>query len=334
MTKHYRDEIIRLYVQDRLTERAIARRLGIAPSTVHYWIRRSAQDHYIREETILKKRGRPRITDDALDLQIVQSSEMDPFLPATRIGRRFHVHPETVRNRLKQHGLVNRATVRKDYLSTIHLQKRFEFAETHSHWTLDQWSDVIFSDEKIFRSSGNGPPRVWRPKRGNTRFDEQYVWSERRSSGRYTIPVWACICLKDDRYTAIHRVTDRYLTGRYYADVILETFVAGTPYTYMHDLSPIHTSRVVREYVDAVGIDVMNDWPPKGADMNPIENVWGEMERRLRERVPADTNHLWEMIQTTFREIVSDPDYLNRLIGSMPNRMQSVVEKQGGWTKY
>lgn len=43
------------------------------------------------------------------------------------------------------------------------------------------------------------------------------------------------------------------------------------------DLSPIHTARSVTKHLENLGVMTL-DWPPKGADMNVIEHVWGIMK--------------------------------------------------------
>ena len=55
----------------------------------------------------------------------------------------------------------------------------------------------------------------------------------------------------------------------------------GQTVRFIQDRSPIHTARVIsiwfREHPE---IEVLL-WPPKGAGMNPIENVWGDMVKDL-----------------------------------------------------
>ena len=55
----------------------------------------------------------------------------------------------------------------------------------------------------------------------------------------------------------------------------------GQTVRFIQDRSPIHTAGVIsawfREHPE---IEVL-PWPPKGADINPIENVWGNMVKDL-----------------------------------------------------
>jgi len=45
--------------------------------------------------------------------------------------------------------------------------------------------------------------------------------------------------------------------------------------------STIHDSRVVHERLSLQADVELIDWPPRGPDMNPIENTWNEVKRTM-----------------------------------------------------
>ena len=101
----------------------------------------------------------------------------------------------------------------------------------------------------------------------------------------------------------------------------------------MQDLSPIHTSRAVTEWLQRNNVLTMDDWPPKGPDMNPVENIWAELVRLSDQQPPpSNRSELWDNVQAAFNLL--EDDYFQALLDSMPRRMETVVVKQGGWTKY
>ena len=74
-------------------------------------------------------------------------------------------------------------------------------------------------------------------------------------------------------------------------------------------------------------------WPPKGADMNPIENVWAEMVRDM-DCQHGNVADLWDSVSTIWNNLSNRPNYWQILTNSMSKRLQMVVDVQGDWTKY
>ncbi|KAG0433570.1 hypothetical protein HPB47_019793 [Ixodes persulcatus] len=75
------------------------------------------------------------------------------------------------------------------------------------------------------------------------------------------------------------------------------------------DRSPMHTARRVRRCLDALCIEEL-PWPSKGADLNPIENVWGIMKKGLSRRRLADSSRiaLWQAVQEEWASLVQRGD--------------------------
>lgn len=51
----------------------------------------------------------------------------------------------------------------------------------------------------------------------------------------------------------------------------------------IYDNAQAHTAVLARHYLFEVGISVM-EWPARSLDMNPIENLWDKLKRRIRGR--------------------------------------------------
>ncbi len=131
-----------------------------------------------------------------------------------------------------------------------------------------------------------------------------------------------------------------HLNSQKYLDILENTMVPtanqylADEFVFQHDRSSIHTSHLLRDYLEQSKIWCFN-WPSKGADMNPIENVWAEMERELSKLHTAkNADELWQNIQTAWNALRSKPTYWLNLVDSMPNRMQAVVNVKGDWTRY
>ena len=52
----------------------------------------------------------------------------------------------------------------------------------------------------------------------------------------------------------------------------------------MHNGAMLHTELTTRNWLAMNNVQIYRPWPAKSLDMNPIENLWAEIERRLRQR--------------------------------------------------
>src|SRR3954469_5895835 len=102
---------------------------------------------------------------------------------------------------------------------------------------------------------------------------------------------------------------------------------------FQHDGDPKHTANSTKQWLKRDKIMVL-DWPPQSPDLNPIEHLWNEVDRRLRKletRVHSQ-DQLWEAIQKIWVEM--DNEFLTTLINSMPERIEDVIKAKGGYTRW
>ena len=75
-------------------------------------------------------------------------------------------------------------------------------------------------------------------------------------------------------------------------------------------------------------------WPSKGCDLNPIENIWANIvntwepeEERNRANLVAHANREWEVLR-------KNQNLVYNIVESVPRRMQECIDAEGGWTHY
>jgi hypothetical protein len=66
-------------------------------------------------------------------------------------------------------------------------------------------------------------------------------------------------------------------------------------------------------------------WPPQSPDLNSIGMVWDEVDRRVKEKQPTSTQHMWEVLQDCWKA------FQVKLVEKMPGVCKAVVKAKGGY---
>ena len=62
-------------------------------------------------------------------------------------------------------------------------------------------------------------------------------------------------------------------------------------FTFQQDLAPAHSARSTMRWLEDHGIEVL-PWSENSSDLNPIENLWGLMKRRMSKERPSTQEEL------------------------------------------
>ncbi len=102
-------------------------------------------------------------------------------------------------------------------------------------------------------------------------------------------------------------------------------------FIFQQDLAPAHTAKGTKSWFNDHGVTVL-DWPANSPDLNPIENLWGIVKRKMRDTRPNNADDLKAAIKETWASI--PPQQCHKLITSMPRRIEAVIKAKGAPTKY
>ena len=154
--------------------------------------------------------------------------------------------------------------------------------------------------------------------------------------GEDSVMIWGCMTWNGVGYAT---KIDGRMDGDLYLQILKDELQESLQYyglnppdvIFQQDNDPKHTCKKVKEWLDEQEFRTMV-WPAQSPDLNPIEHTWGYLKRRLAEYPPSGMEKLWDRIQVEWEKIPAEE--CQKLIESMPRRVQAVLKAKGGYTKY
>ena len=331
-----------------ISNREIARRLEINEKTVRYNLRKLEEHNSM---ATLPRSGRPKALSARAERHLIRTCSQNRFMTAPELAVEVAnatgvtVHRTTVSRRLAAAGFHGRVARHKPRLTANHKARRLRWAREHLAWSPDDWSKVLWSDEsrfQLFQSDG----RVYVRRCVNEEFAEKCVVPSVKHGGT-GIMVWGC--MSSAGVGDLVRVVGSMDAVAYIA--VLDNHLLpsahrliGTEFLFQQDNAPPHTARITQEYlanqtpafVRELGGSwdfQLMEWPAQSPDLNPLENLWNELERQLHREVrPRNQDQLFEILQRIWNGL--DPQILANLLGSMGRRCQAVIDAGGAYTRY
>lgn len=325
------------FIMQGQSQRRVAQRLGVHESTISRLIQRLQATGRLQDRP---RSGRPRVTTQRQDRFIQLSHLRNRHLTASETAANtlgVHnrpIHPKTVRNRLKEGHLKARRPYVGPRLTPQRRLRRMNWTNAHAprRFTMRQWRRVLFTDESrfaLFRADGRH--RVYR-RRGERFHDACIVEKDRFGGG--SVMVWGGI--SHGLKTPLIVIAGN-LTAVRYRDEVLQPcavpFVQQHNLTFQQDNARPHVARICQHFLAANNI-IPLDWPPYSPDLSPIEHLWDELDRRVRNR-PNRPHTLAQLAAALTEEWNAVPmRVINTLMNSMQRRIRAVQLARGGHTKY
>jgi hypothetical protein len=243
---------------------------------------------------------------------------------------------QTVCCSLKIAGMRAVVKKKKPLLKKRHRKERMDFALAHQYWTVEDWKKVVWSDETKINMLGSDG-RKWAWKKAGEGLSDRLVEGTLKFGGG-SLMVWGCMLWDGVGYAC---KIDGRMDGDLYLKILEEDLQESIRYfgkstgdvIFQQDNDPKHTCKKAQSWFQDNGFRVLS-WPAQSPDLNPIEHLWDHLKRKLGEyeRAPSGIEELWERVQKEWNKI--DADVCQRLIESMPRRVEAVLRAKGGHTKY
>lgn len=210
-------------------------------------------------------------------------------------------------------------------LKPHHMEARLAWAQKYMYWTTE-WTNVVFSDEKKFNLDGpDGFQYYWHDLR-----KEPQLFSKRNFGGG-SLMLWAAFSMHGRTHLL---KCDGRMNSEKYVNMLETELITFTDdhmdgdFVFQQDNASIHVSRQSRAWFEEKEIDLL-DWPACSPDLNPIENLWGILARRVyaNGRRYTSVNELYVAVCNAWREIPQA--IVDNLVNSMQKRIFKVIKRGG-----
>jgi transposase len=237
-------------------------------------------------------------------------------------NRGLDVSRWTVQRQLKRLGYKSTLPYGTPMLTQEQKDARVQWAIKHQN---DDWSRTIFTDETCYQLFRNTIRRWSRNPKAEVK---------RIPKNRQKIMVWGGFSIKGlVGYHSFNTIMD----GNYYVQILQDHLIRnarkqfGRRWRLQQDNDPKHKSRVAQQFLSKEAPEVI-DWPSNSPDVNPVENLWSIIKRRVEKRKPTNLQELDIFLHEEWDK--TDMVVLSHLVDSMQSRCLALIKSKGERINY
>lgn len=323
-----------LHENEGKTRQEIAKKACVSWQTVDYQLKQHyAGGHYRRggtkkqaapKQAVVERIERRRSTLKRLAVKRnARKGKLFASLQALQGAlRRDHaitVSKMTVMRDMKALGFVNRVRSKVPTVSTDDYTRRLEAALRFKQLRPQR---IVFSDEKTFTNNDFTCRTEWVKPGETPQPMERRRWP-------CTIMVWGAIgfdfkhlvLMPKGQAVTADLYKRRCLQGR------IVTHLVANDLFLMQDGAGAHRAGSTMNYLESKGAKVLEGWPARSPDLNPIETLWALMQTRVSLLVPRTEDELITAINRAWEEVPMST--VNALVMSFQRRCSKVIVNKG-----
>lgn len=237
------------------------------------------------------------------------------------------ISARTLKRFVNKKGYKKCKAIKKPFISSKNRKLRELWAKNHLSWSLDQWKQIVWSDECHIEHDNQKNILVWR--KPNEKLINDCTKGTLKS-GRFSITIWGCIGWEG---VGPIKILEGKLNSKKYIKLLNDVhneikIKFGDNIKFQDDNAPIHRASNVTQWKNDNKIESI-EWVPQSPDLNVIENVWSHLKRELgkNDKIPSNIEILKNQVIHVWSNI--SPSYIQNLITSMNKRCSSVIQNKG-----
>ncbi|CAF4891834.1 unnamed protein product, partial [Rotaria socialis] len=272
----HRSVILHYYNLGHRCAAEIARQTKIPVLTVRYNLVKIKKEGGVEHR---RGNGRPRkitLEDNrAIGQWIRRNNEItaQEIIEKLQANRNLTVSRWTVQRQLHRLGYENVLPRGTPMLTNEQKERRVQWALAHKD---DDWNRTVFSDETSYQLFRNTIHR-W----------SKHAQEEKKEFQKTDKKSWC----------GVHSPTK--ILRKHLLNGARKQF--GSRWRYQQDNDPKHTSKIAKQFLEKE-VPEMIDWPSNSPDINPIENMWSILKRRVEKQNPSNIDELDQFLHEEWQK--------------------------------
>ncbi|KAI2665317.1 Transposable element Tc1 transposase [Labeo rohita] len=225
------------------------------------------------------------------DLTVSRRQSLTPFKGGKKYGRK-------------------RCTTNRENRSLERLVKQNPFknlSELHKEWTeADVKASGATTHRRVKEFGYSCRIPLVKPLLNHRQCQRRLTWAKEK---KWTVVQWSKVLFSDESKFCIsfgnqgprvwRKGGEAHSPSRLKSSVKFpQSLFKDADFIFQQDLAPAQTAKSTKSWLNDHGVGVL-DWPANSPDLNPIENLWGIIKRKMRNKRPKNADELKATVKET-----------------------------------